>query len=170
MSIEGQKFYPGERATACEIIRLANEYRHAADALRLAGRRGEEISFSPYRMVAIHSVELYLNAVLVAGGHPPAKLRGLHHDLASRIKFAPITELNLRTRTLGHIRRLSEAREYLATRYDPAPSTPSQLNRLEATLSQLAAKATEYVAQQARPTERVPEVIGALRILTLTCI
>lgn len=146
MSIEGQRFYPGETATPQQVVLLAKEYRKAAEALRQTGRRREPISLAPYRLVAIHAIELYLNAVLLAAGHPSAKLRGLHHDLASRIKFASIAKLNLRTRTLWHLQSLSETREYLATRYDPATAAASQLNRLAATLSEVAEKVTGLVA------------------------
>lgn len=145
MSIEGQKIYPGDTATPQQIVLLANEYRLAADALRQTARRREPISLAPYRFVAIHAIELYLNAVLLAAGHPSAKLRGLHHDLASRTTFPPIAKLNLRTRTLEHLRSLSETREYLVTRYDPAASSASQLNRLAATLHEIAEKVTGFV-------------------------
>ena len=150
MSIEGQKFYPGETATPQQVVLLANEYRCAAEALRNTGRRREPISLAPYRFVAIHAIELYLNAVLLAAGHPSAKLRGLQHDLASRTKFAPISKLCLRTRTLKHLQRLSETREYLVTRYDPATSAASQLNRLAATLNEVAEKVTGLLVPAAK--------------------
>lgn len=140
MSVEGQKFYPGETATPQQIVLLANEYRRAAGALRQTGRRRQPISLAPYRFVALHAIELYLNAVILAAGHPSAKLRGLHHDLASRTEFAPIAKLSLRARTLKHLKILSETREYLVTRYDPAMSEASELNRLVATLTEVADK------------------------------
>jgi hypothetical protein len=145
MSMEGQKFYPGETATPEQVVLLANEYRCAAVALRQMGRRRQPISLAPYRFIAIHAIELYLNSVLLAAGHPSGQLRGLHHHLASRTKFAPIAKLNLRMRTLKHLQRLSETREYLATRYDPATSATSQLNRLAATLNEVAEKVTALV-------------------------
>jgi hypothetical protein len=145
MSVEGQKFYPGEAATAQQVVQLANEYRRSADALRQTGRRRQPISLAPYRFVALHAIELYLNAALLAAGHPSAKLRAMQHDLASRTQFAPIAKLNLRTRTLKHLQTLSEAREYLVTRYDPAMSAASQLNRLAATLNEVAEKVTASV-------------------------
>lgn len=153
MSIEGQKFYPGETATPEQIVLLANEYRQAADALRQTGRPREPLSLAPYRLVAIHAIELYLNAALLAAGHPYAKLRGLHHDLASRTKFAPITKLKLRTRTLKHLQSLSETREYLVTRYDPATTAASQLNRLGATLNEVGEKVTALVIPTRRDRE-----------------
>jgi HEPN domain-containing protein len=140
MSIEGQKFYPGETATPQQILVLANEYRRAAGALSLTGRRREPLSRARYRFVAIHAIELYLNALLLAGGHPSAKLRGLHHDLGSRTQFALSAKLTLRKRTLRHLQSLSESREYLITRYDPAASAASELNRLAATLEEVAEK------------------------------
>lgn len=147
MSVEGQSFYPGESATPQQILDLANEYRRAADALLQNGRRRAPLSWAPFRLVATHAIELYLNALLLAAGHPSAKLRGLQHDLASRTRFALSAELILRKRTLMHLESLSRTREYLTTRYDPAASSTSQLNRLSATLSEVADKVASLVEQ-----------------------
>jgi HEPN domain-containing protein len=152
MSVEGQSFYPGETASPQQIVELANEYRRAAEALLHTGRRKTPLSWAPFRLVAIHAIELYLNALLLAAGHPSAKLRGLQHDLASRTKFALSAKLTLRKRTLSHLESLSKTREYLTTRYDPAASASSQLNRLEATLSEVAEKVTALVDQPAGRT------------------
>lgn len=149
MSIEGQRFYPGETATPRQILLLADEYRRAADALLQTRRRGKPLSCAPYRLVAIHAIELYFNALLLAAGHPSARLRGLHHDLAARIEFALSAKLKLRKRTLAHLHSLSETREYLITRYDPAGSATSQLNRLAATLKEVADKVTSIVNRAA---------------------
>ena len=149
MSIEGQRFYPGETATPQQILLLANEYRRAADILLQSGRRGEPLSWAPYRLVAIHAIELYLNALLRASGHPSAKLRGMHHDLAMRTEFALSAKLNLRTRTLTHLQSLSETREYLTTRYDPAASATSQINGLAATLKEVAEKVVSIINKAA---------------------
>lgn len=145
MSIEGQKFYPGEAATPRQILLLANEYRRAADALREMGRRGKPLSRAPYRMVAIQAIELYLNALLLAAGHEAGSLRGMRHDLATRAELTLETKLRLRQRTLTHLRRLSETREYLITRYDPAPAAASQVNRLAATLTEVAEKVAKHI-------------------------
>lgn len=145
MSVECQKFYPGETATPRQVLLLANEYRRAAEALMQIGRRREPLSRAPYRLVAIHAIELYLNALLLASGHPSARLRGLHHDLAARSDFALDFKLNLRKRTLAHLHRLSNNREYLVTRYDPEASASSQLNRLAATLTEVAEKVTKVI-------------------------
>ncbi|GAA3903950.1 hypothetical protein GCM10022276_23240 [Sphingomonas limnosediminicola] len=145
MSIEGQKIYPGDNATPEQVLRLADEYRVAADALLLTGRRRQPLSRAPYRLVAIHAIELYLNALLLAAGHHSARLRGLHHDLAARTHFALSAKLRLRKRTLAHLEILSETREYLTTRYDPAASAASELNRLSATLTEVAEKVTSIV-------------------------
>lgn len=124
MSIKGQKFHPGETATPRQIVVLADEYRQAAEALLLTGRRGEPLSRSPYRFLAIHAVELYLNALLLASGHTAADLRRMHHDLASRTELA-VAPLHLRKRTLLHLEALSESPECLTTRYDPEAAEPS---------------------------------------------
>lgn len=150
MSIEGQKFYPGDTASPQQVLRLAHEYRFAADALLLTGRRRQPLSRAPYRLVAIHAIELYLNALLLSAGHPSAKLRALNHDLASRTQFALGAKLTLRKRTLSHLQRLSQTREYLSTRYDPAASATSELNRIAATLTEVAEKVAEQINQPAR--------------------
>lgn len=151
MSIEGQKFYPGEAASPQQVAALAGEYRQAADALLANGRRGEPLSLAPYRFVAIHAVELYLNAMLLLAGHSPVELRRMHHDLASRTELAVAANLRLRRRTLLHLQALSQTREYLATRYDPAASETSQLNRLAATLTEVAQKVTVFVQPAGLP-------------------
>lgn len=62
------KAYPGSRASAAEIFALAEEYRLAAEGLMLNGRPRGPISRAPARLCAIHAIELYLNAFLLAGG------------------------------------------------------------------------------------------------------
>jgi hypothetical protein len=151
MSIERPQFYPGETATPRQIVDLADEYRLAADALLQTGRRGEPLSRAPYRLVAIHAVELYLNASLLAAGHASATPRKLHHDLAARAELALGAKLALRKRTVAHLRRLSETREYLCSRYDPAVSAASELNRLAATLAEVAQKVRAYIDRAGQP-------------------
>ena len=146
MSLEGQKFYPGDAATPRQVLLLANEYHRAAISLVGTGRRGRPRSRAPYRLLAIHAIELYLNALLLAAGHPSARVRSLHHNLAARTHFALSAKLHLRKRTLDHLGSLSETREYLTTRYDPAGSAASELNRLAATLTEVAAKVSSIIA------------------------
>ena len=149
MSVEGQSFYPGEAATPQELLALANEYRAAGEALLPIGRRGVPRSRAPYRLVAIHALELYLNAYLLSAGHSPMALRRLHHDFTSRTRLTLEAKLILRKRTLTHLMSLSEKREYLATRYDPAPSAASELNRLAATLAEVAGKVSNFINRSA---------------------
>lgn len=140
MSFEGQSFYPGENASAGQLLTLAGEYRLSAEALLTLGRNGAPLSWAPYRLVAIHAIELYLNAYLIAAGHSQAAVRRLQHDTASRAQLAAVAKLRLRKRTAAHLQMLSTNREYLVARYDPAPVSVSQLNRLHATLTELAIK------------------------------
>jgi hypothetical protein len=126
MSIEGQKFYPGETASPRQVAELADEYRKVAEALLGNGRRDARLSRAPYRFVAIHAVELYLNAMLLKAGYSAIELGRMHHDLASRNQLALAAKLDLRKRTLTHLQRLSETREYPTTRYDRVrPRLPS---------------------------------------------
>ena len=144
MSMEGHRFYPGEGASATQILLLAEEYRRSADALRSAGRNGYVISWAPYRLVAIHAIELYLNAYLVAADCRAVEIRAMGHDTAARAQSAAVAKLQLRKRTSAHLKALSDTREYFVARYDPAPTpaTVSQLNRLDATLAEVAQKAS----------------------------
>lgn len=149
MSAEGQKLYPGAAASASQVLALADEYRRAADALLPTGRRRSPLSRAPYRLVAIHAIELYLNAWLLAAGHSPIEVRRLQHDFALRTERAVGTRLVLRKRTLDHLHRMSERREYLATRYDCAPAEISELNRLAASLAEVAEKVSAAVGASA---------------------
>jgi hypothetical protein len=146
MSIEGQKFYPGEDAEPGELLRLAVEYRRAAKLLLENGRRRDPLSFSPYRFVVIQSVELYLDAFLRTQGHPPTSLRGMPHNFAVRTILAIEGGLKLRHGTAAHLRLITETREYLVARYDPDPKDKlSELTRLRATLDDVAKKVEAVV-------------------------
>ena len=149
MTKEGQKFYPGELASPELIAQLANEYRLAAKELAKIGRRGKPLSRAPFRMAAIHAIELYLNAFLAAAGHPAIEIRGMYHDLSVRTELALAAKLNLRKRTVSHLKAISQRREYLLARYDPAVSSTSELNRLDATLAELAAKVPIWISSRA---------------------
>lgn len=81
-----------------------------------------------------------------------AKVRGLQHDFATRTELAIVAGLRLRRRTILHLRGLSETREYLITRYDPALSAASQLNRLAATLEEVAQKVTNIIKRREAST------------------
>ena len=157
MSIEGQNFYPGELATAAQVLSLANEYRRSAATLLASGRSGVPLSWAPYRLVAIHAIELYLNAYLLAAGYSQASVRGLQHNTASRAQLAAVN-LRLRQRTAVHLQALSDNREYLVARYDPVPMRVSQLNRLHATLAEIARKVVGFVD----PAHPEQEIRGSL--------
>jgi len=132
-------------------VLLANEYRRAASALYALGRKGEPLSRAPYRLLAIHALELYLSAVLIHRGHAPTAVRGLQHDLATRAHLAAIAGLVLRKRTAAHLASLAMSREYVVTRYSPeAQCSLSQVNRLAATLEEVAAKVTLIVTAKAK--------------------
>ena len=128
-------------ATPEEILRLAESYRLAALALAELGRRGDPMSRAPYRYAAVHAIELYLNALLLRAGHAPSRIRGLHHDFSARADLAITCGLLFRKRTAKHLKMIASTREYLVTRYGPElTSTLAQLNRLAATLDEVAVK------------------------------
>ena len=139
MKDENSKPYPGTNACAAEIFALAAEYHEAAEALILKGRPRQPISRAPARLCAIHAIELYLNAFLLAAGDPPERVRAHFHNLADRANSAVGRGLILRKLTVAHLVRMTEDREYLISRYGPEMSgTLSESNRLMATLNEIA--------------------------------
>jgi hypothetical protein len=133
--------YPDEEATAVQILGLASEFRCAAIRLLEQRRKGNAISLVPCRFAALHAIELYLNAHLLLNGSDHRTVRGLHHDFAARTAKAISSGLVLRKRTAHHLALLTGNREYLVTRYGPEMTTTlSQINRLMATLQEVAAK------------------------------
>jgi len=148
MSLEGQKFYPGQEATPKQVLELAEEYRKAAETLLPFGRRRKPLSRAPFRLAAIQAIELYLNAILLARGHAADSVRGMQHNLAVRVKHVDAAGIKLKLKTVEHLKALSERREYLVSRYGPEMTgTASQLNRLAATLDQVSRKAVEVVSR-----------------------
>jgi hypothetical protein len=140
--------YPGELATPEQLQELADEYRKAALELQKLGRPGKPLTRAPFRLSAIHALELYLNALLLHSGHSPKQIRGMQHDLWARTELAVAAGLSLRIRTRAHLRKLSESREYLVTRYGPElAATASQVNRLTATLEEVSKKTAFMIVQ-----------------------
>lgn len=146
MSVEGINFYPGDEATPAQVLELAHEYRRGAAALRLNFRSRKPLSGAPFRLVAIQAIELYLNALMLSCGCRPTKVRAQGHNLSARALFAKTNGLDLRKDTVQHLHDLSASKEYLISRYGPELSeNASQLNRLEATLREVAEKVSAVV-------------------------
>lgn len=140
--------YPGEDASAAQLLALAEQYRVAAHLLlKQQSRPKEPLSRAPFHLTAIHAIELYLNALLMHVGMKAAAIRGMQHNLSLRTKAAVTKGLVLRKRTATHLETISGNREYLASRYGAEmTSSPSQINRLTATLDEVAAKVTKIVS------------------------
>ncbi|MDX8437110.1 hypothetical protein RFN25_27155 [Mesorhizobium abyssinicae] len=150
--------YPGELASPQQIHELAEEYRKAAHHLLPLGRAGKPLTRAPFRLSAIHAIELYLTALLLHRGHNPNQIRKMQHDLSARTEHTTAAGLRLRAKTAKHLQSLSQNREYLVTRYGPEMSaTASQISRLTATLEEVAVKVTLLIGlspsqRQASPT------------------
>ncbi|MGX8011381.1 hypothetical protein ACVDG8_021655 [Mesorhizobium sp. ORM8.1] len=145
MEIEERK-YPGELASPQQVYELAEEYRKAANLLLQLGRPGKPLTRAPFRLSAIQAIELYLTALLLHRGHNPNQIRKMQHDLSGRTKYAMEAGLHLRAKTSKHLESLSQNREYLITRYGPElAATASQINRLTATLEEVAVKVTALI-------------------------
>ncbi|WP_371054340.1 hypothetical protein [Rhodosalinus sp. K401] len=138
--------YPGTNANPAEIFALAAEYHSAAEDLIRKGQPRQPMSRAPAQLCAIHAIELYLNAFLLASGEPPEKVRAHFHNLAVRAKTAVDRGLILRRLTLDHLVRMTEGREYLISRYGPELSgSVSESNRLMATLTGIARKVRQKI-------------------------
>ena len=142
MSLEGQKFFPGDEASPQQVLELAEEYRRAALTLLPIGRRRKPLSRAPFRLAAIHAIELFLTAFLLHSGEQWNALKKMRHDLGKRSKIAKDRGLILRKGTADHLQELTATGEYLISRYDPSQTVTSPLSRLKATLDDVSKKVT----------------------------
>lgn len=72
----------------------------------------------------------------------------MSHDLSQRASLFTPQHLKLQARTIKHLQKLSENREYLVIRYAPDIWAPSQLNEIKATLKDVAKKTTALIKPQ----------------------
>jgi hypothetical protein len=136
--------------------RLADFYRDAAHRSSGSIQNGDPLSAGPMRLLAIHSIELNLSAYLLLHGVTWAAIRKMGHDLAARLELAEGKGMVLRERTAAHISAMARDREYLVARYGPdCLSTASQINRLLATLEEVARKVSLAVAD-GPPSQLIP--------------
>lgn len=139
--------YPGDDASPYAMNRLADFYRDAAHRSSGSIQIGDPLSAGPMRLLAIHSIELNLSAYLLLHGVTWAAIRKMGHDLEARSERAKDKGLVLRERTVAHIRAIARGREYLVARYGAdCLSTASQMNRLLATLEEVARKVSLAIA------------------------
>jgi len=130
--------YPAKTAGVRGILNLATQYQDAANKL---GEGSSKPNQAPRRLLALHAMELYLSAFLLAKGVDPATIRGFRHDLGERVRIASEGGLVLRKRTVAHLATLSASNEYHVVSYVPElMSTLSQVNRVMATVDELSRK------------------------------
>lgn len=128
-----------------DLLSLASQYRAAAFKLEVAPPPTQ----LPQRLLALHAIELYLDALLRVKGIEEQPIGTFRHDLGERARIAVSTGLVLRNRTLAHLQTLSSATEYVVVRYDPKlTSTLSQLNRVMATLEEVSRKVSKMMRQK----------------------
>ncbi len=128
----------GNPVNVRDILNLATHYQDAANRL---GKGPSKPSHLPLRLLALHAIELYLNAFLLAKGVDPATIRSFRHDLSQRSRIASEAGLVLRKRTMAHLAALSSSNEYHVIRYaSESPSKLPQLTRIMATLDELSRK------------------------------
>lgn len=131
---EKQKYIETDAAS---LYALAAAYREAAQPLWQPDRKLDRITRLPFRLMAAHAIELCLSAYLLQVGVHAEDVRGFQHNLAVRLVAAEGKGLLLRKGTTGHLLRMDKDREYLMTRYNPAPLVMSELTRIKATLDEL---------------------------------
>ena len=155
--------YPGAGTSVAATLRLAVSYHAAAVELLAPGRRSDPLAQAPGRLLAIHAIELYLNVWLRQAGETGRQIRSRQHDLAGRARAALAGGLGLRRRTASHLARATELREYLVVRYDPdGIGAVSQVNRLLATLEEVARKVKAPPARPAVAPKPLPFPSGEL--------
>jgi lysophospholipase L1-like esterase len=154
------KDYPGDEATVAQLNQLAAHYSKAARSFLDLPKKPKGQALAPYRLLAIHAIELKLNVLLRHNNVSKERVRGLQHDLEERMKLAVGFRLRLKKKTADHLIALKVSREYLIHRYDPTHFKQlSQLNRLIATMNEVSQKvdvllATELnIALDAKTTE-----------------
>lgn len=138
--------YPGNDATAKEILSLAREYRLTASALDKLRKQNQRLSSAPYRFAAVHAIELYLNAYLMHHGLTPAEIRGTAHDLEFRAASAREHGLILRCKTIALITRINQNREYLIVRYGyKQMAAVVSVTELQSVLNEVSKKVTANI-------------------------
>ncbi|KAA1184873.1 hypothetical protein FP026_03385 [Rhizobium tropici] len=145
--------HPGKAAGVGSILNLATQYQ---DAARKLGEGSSKLNPASQRLLALHAMELYLNAFLLAKGVDPTTICGFRHDLDQRTRIASEAGLVLRKRTLAHLATLSADNEYHIIRYaGEHASTLSQLNRVMATVDELSRKVRKALrVTPAQPREQ----------------
>ncbi len=143
--------YPGSQASVVEVLALAEVYHRAALVLLAKSGKGDALRRAPGRLCALHAIELYLSAFLRSHGEPPRQARAWGHSLAGRVAAAAGNGLVLRRRTAAHLERITVSREYLVLRYGPEQlPADDPVNRLTATLAEVAKKVDAAVSRRAR--------------------
>ena len=139
-------------AMAQQMLMLAMEFERAAAGLRTGIRKGVAATWAPYRFTALHAIELYLSAYLRLYGIEDGVIRKTGHHFRQKAEMATMLGLKLRQKTLQHLDAIGENREYLVARYhlEELPMC-SQVNRLEATLAELAGKINKDFQQKTPP-------------------
>lgn len=98
---------------------LADAYKEAAHVLFLLNEGEKWPASAPFRLTALHSIELYLSAFLRGSGSAPEEIRSAQHDFGKLAKLVREAKLHLQNRTIEHLDAVAAGREYLLSRYDP---------------------------------------------------
>ncbi|MBZ7927118.1 hypothetical protein LAC81_34755 (plasmid) [Ensifer adhaerens] len=129
-------------ASVRNLLNLAAQYKDATIILGAASNS----SHIPRRLLAFHSIELYLDALLLAKGIDQGTIGGFQRELGERMRIACESGLVLRKRTAAHLASLTPNGEQHIIRCAPErTATLSQINRVMATLEEVSQKVSKML-------------------------
>jgi hypothetical protein len=141
MSDESQNFPHVSEASAQEFLAFADEFHRAALVARKLCEPKKPLTRIGFCSLAIHAIELYLNAYLRNLEVSPAELKKISHNLRKRRLMAVAGGLKLRRKTQEHLDFMTVCREYRKVRYGPEiGSEKSELSQIDRTLREVAKK------------------------------
>jgi hypothetical protein len=124
--------YPGDSATAQQLLELADQYFNAALTTRAKQvKPRQRLTWAPTRLLYVHAIELYLNAWLRKKNVANATLRGMKHSLSERYNEAARLGLTLPDSAQRNLVQVEHENAYVVVRYGPERlrelSNPMQL-------------------------------------------
>lgn len=133
---------PAEDASAIQLLALAEEYHVAALQLLSNDITRPGASRTPYRLLVLHGVELYLGAYLTARGQETGAIEHLNPDLEACLRSCQKAGLGLHTEAQAELLSLARRQEQQATGHgaQTAELRTEQVNRIWSALEDMAGK------------------------------
>jgi HEPN domain-containing protein len=153
--------YPGDHIDGVALLGMAKSYHEAADRLRAALTPCKNGDYAPWRLLALHAIELYLSAAMLRHDHDMAVVRSSSHDLEKKLNLLLKDGMRFSEKTCHVLRLVSQDRHYVRARYAPdMVKEMMPITRLNAALSDVAALMSRQVVP-ARPISATATPIAA---------